>query len=378
VDRPFSLTHGGPTYKLGLALTRGNWVRLTLVIVGVTWVPVVVLSIVEWSATGSLPTLFVSYSMHAKLLVALPVLIAAESVLSMRTGRCIERIVDERWAEPPSAVPPLIARAERRRDSGVAEAVLFALAVLSSQALAWGILQPLGIVRGRDLARPSAAGVWNGVVALSIYQFLLYRWLWRWWIWCKLLWGLSRLRLRVLPAHPDRQGGMGFLAEPTSGFGFVIFAVCAVQASVWADKVSFAHVGALSFRNEMAVLLVSMLLIALGPLAPFMRPLWRARFEAIRQYGRLASDYVRLFHARWIDRGEREDLLGTADVQSLADIGTAYEVVREMRPIPFGLRTVIAIVTAVVVPMIPLVLMEVPFLELLRRLSGVAVGGIPH
>jgi hypothetical protein len=378
VDRQFSLTRGGPTHRLWLTLARGDWVRLALVVVAVTWLPIVVLSIVEWRTTGMWPALFLSYSMHAKLLVAIPVLLAADAVMNMRTCRCIERIVDERWVEPVPKVLALIAAAERRRDSGVAEIVVLALAVIASQALLWGVLQPLGFERGRGLAHLSAAAVWNGAIALCIYQFLLFRWLWRWLIWVRLMWGLSRLTLRALPTHPDKQGGLGFLAEVPSGFASVIFAMSAVQSSVWADKVSFAHVSVMSFKKELAVLVVVAFLLTLLPLVPFVRPLWLARFTAVREYGRLSADLARMFHARWVQRDEREGLLGTPDVSSLTDMATSYEVIKEMRPLPLSLYTILIVGLAVLVPMIPLALMQVPLVELLRKLSGIAAGGIPH
>lgn len=361
-----------------MLLARAHWARMALLAVAVTWVPIIVLSIFEWRATGKLPSLVVSYSLHVKLLVAIPVLFAAEPVLHMRTCRCIERVVDERWVEPVPQVLALTTAAERRRDSSVAELVLLALAVLSSQALLWGLFQPLGFERGRGLANHTAAAVWNGAVALTVYQFLLYRWLWRWLIWSRLLWGLSRLKLRALPTHPDKQGGLGFLAETSAGFTVVIFAISAVQASVWADQVEFAGASVMSFKPEVAVLVAVAFLITLGPLVPFVRPLWLARFQAVREYGRLAADHARMFHARWVQRGEREGLLGSSDISSLTDMGSSYEIIREMRPLPFNLYTIITIALSVLMPMIPLALMEVPLLELLRRLSGVAVGGFPH
>ena len=65
-------------HRLGVTLARADWVRMALLAVAVTWVPIIVLSIVEWRATGKLPALVLSYSLHAKLLVAIPVLLAAE------------------------------------------------------------------------------------------------------------------------------------------------------------------------------------------------------------------------------------------------------------------------------------------------------------
>ena len=47
------------------------------------------------------------------------------------------------------------------------------------------------------------------------------------------------------------------------------------------------------------------------------------------------------FEEKWIHGGDgAEELLGSADIQSLADLGNSYAVVREMRFVPFGWKDV--------------------------------------
>ena len=377
VDRPFSLTRGGPTYRLWLVLARGNWLRLSLLVTAVTWSPIVVLSIVEWRATGKLPSLFVSYSLHIKLLIAIPVLLAAEDVLHMRTGRCIERIMDERWAEPTSKVAALVVAPNGGATHASRRSSRWCWRSVEARWSPGGCCSRWASSAAAVLAAGSASAVWHAVVALGIYQYLLVRWIWRWWIWTRLLWGLSRLKLRAIATHPDKQGGLGFLAQPTVGFAAVIFAVCTVQASVWADQ--WRSPTSPSCRTSKR----SRHCWRLRCWSPWAR--WSCSSGRCGARGSTQSastagwrPTARMFHARWIMRGEREELLGSPDVSSLADMATSYEVIKDMRPLPFNLYNLIFIALAVLAPMIPLALMQVPLLKLLGKLSGVAAGGIPH
>jgi hypothetical protein len=60
--------------------------------------------------------------------------------------------------------------------------------------------------------------MWFGYVSLSIFQFLLCRWYFRLFIWTRFLWQVSRIDLRLVPTHPDRVGGLGFLADTVYAF----------------------------------------------------------------------------------------------------------------------------------------------------------------
>jgi hypothetical protein len=65
-----------------------------------------------------------------------------------------------------------------------------------------------------------------------------------------------------------------------------------------------------------------------------------------------------------------EPLLGSADIQSLADLANSFDVVQRMRLYPFGPRVVAILSAAVVVPLLPLALMQFPISEILRQLAN--------
>jgi hypothetical protein len=378
----FSLVRGGPMYRVARALHMisgdGHVRRLALVLVGVTWIPLIVLSALARAASGQWPPLAADTGVHVRLVLAVPLLLVAEGRMHLRTERCLDRFVSGRWApEGDAEVRRIVAVADRWRDAWWPELAILALALAGSQLVAWGVLEQLGLHRGPHARQWSEALWWYAMIALPVYQFLLYRWLWRWLLWVWMLWALSRLNVRPIAIHPDRAGGIDFLAEPSVGFSWVILASSAVQAGVWADRIIHRGATVSSFISAIALLIVIAVVVSLGPLCVFSYTMWRARFRAVREYGQLAADHSRLFDARWIERGEREQLLGSADIQAQSDLGSVFETMSSMRIVPFGVRALVIVVLAVIVPMIPLALLELPLIELVRKLLSIALGGAP-
>jgi hypothetical protein len=87
----------------------------------------------------------------------------------------------------------------------------------------------------------------------------------------------------------------------------------------------------------------------------------------------LANRYVFGFEEKWIRSGapETSELLGTGDIQSLADLGNSYSVVREMSIVPFGLQDIARLAAATAAPLLPLTLTIFSVEELLTRLVKV-------
>jgi hypothetical protein len=105
----------------------------------------------------------------------------------------------------------------------------------------------------------------------------------------------------------------------------------------------------------------------------FSPQLARAKRTGLREYGTLAQRYVREFDAKWVrgQGGGDEPLLGSGDVQSLADLANSYEVLRGMRIVPVTKDTMFQLGVATVAPIAPLVLTLMPLEELLRKLFGI-------
>ena len=297
------------------------------VVVAATWGPLMALALIERLVTGHMQA--IDWGIQARLLITIPLLFMAEAALHARTRRTIEIFLSEHWAgDQADRVAKFVAGARRLRDAVAPEVILLGVALIGSQAVVWQAGGPQSGLRKLMLdPKLVAPKYWYALVALPVFQFLVFRTLWRWGIWARLLWQLSRLRLNPIAIHPDLAGGLSFLSMPSAAFAYVVSGMSAAQAGVWANKVLTAGADVTSFKWPLLVFTLAAVVVALGPLIVFVGHLWRCRFAGKILYADLATDYTRLFHARWIEERQRGELLGSADIQSLADLGNSYEVV---------------------------------------------------
>ena len=84
---------------------------------------------------------------------------------------------------------------------------------------------------------------------------------------------------------------------------------------------------------EIFVAVVVFLLMTMGPLIFFYPRLRAARRQGMMNYGALGQAYAREFNRKWLrgDRPAAEPLLGSADIQSLADLRNSFDVVAGIR-----------------------------------------------
>ena len=85
----------------------------------------------------------------------------------------------------------------------------------------------------------------------------------------------------------------------------------------------------------------------------FAGQLARAKRTGLGEYGVLAQRYTREFDAKWIRGGRDPDepLVGSADIQSLADLGNSFEVIKTMRLVPFSKETVFQLGVVTLIPL---------------------------
>jgi hypothetical protein len=210
-------------------------------------------------------------------------------------------------------------------------------------------------------------------VSLPLFQFLLIRWSLRLFIWMRFLWQVSRIDLSLVPTHPDRVGGLGFLSNTVYAFIPLAVAHGALLSGSIANRIF--HLGAAlpEFKIEIAVFVIFMLVLVLGPLLLFAPQLAQAKRTGLREYGTLAERYVREFDTKWLHGAEpaKEPLVGSADIQSLADLANSFEVVRTMRIAPVTKDAIIQLAVSTLVPVVPLALTMMPLEELLKKLFGI-------
>ena len=87
----------------------------------------------------------------------------------------------------------------------------------------------------------------------------------------------------------------------------------------------------------------------------------------------LSDTYNRAFEQKWVTGQTLPDepLLGRSDIQSLADLGNRFAMIREMKPFPFSRQQILEIAVIASLPGLPLIFMVMPVGELLKLLAGV-------
>jgi hypothetical protein len=376
----FSLVMGGPLYQMFRRVNLSGsaleflWRRI-MVISLIAWLPLAILSAIDGHVLGGRNLSFLrDIESHLRFLLALPILIFAELFVHDRMRPVLKRLV-ERGVVIREDMPKFHAAIDaglRARNSVWLElgTALFVFTVghwLWQHVGALGATTWYGVTDGTGI-HLSPAGYWYGFVSIPIFQFILIRWYVRLAIWFQLLWRVSRLKLRLLPAHPDRAGGIGFLGKSSYAFSPIVFAQGVLLAGLIASRVLYQGESLMSFKMSILALVGFFALVILGPLTMFSPQLSDAKRKGLSEYGTLSTAYVAEFHEKWICGNKGEELLGTADIQSLADLGNSYAVVREMQLVPFGLSDITRLAGAAAFPVLPLLLTIMPLEELVTRL----------
>jgi hypothetical protein len=251
----------------------------------------------------------------------------------------------------------------RLRNSIVAEVLMLAIVYVVGVGFVWRTQVALdvptwyGAPAGGRL-HPSLAGWWMGCVSLPLVQFLLLRWYFRLVVWARFLWQVSRIDLTLVPTHPDRSGGLGFLALVNYAFAPLLVAQGVLLAGTIASRIFYEGARLPDFKVELVGLVAVMVFAVLGPMLVFAPRLAAAKRAGLREYGTLAQRYVREFDQKWLRGGAPVDepLIGSGDIQSLADLGNSFEAVKGMRLVPFTWQTVVQLAMATLLPVAPLLL----------------------
>jgi hypothetical protein len=384
--RDFSIVKGGPLFQL-LFRTRFVGDEMTLVtrrvilFVLITWVPLLVLSALDGHlliGSAVLPFL-TDAKTHIRFLVVVPLFLAAELIVHRRLLP-IAREFLERGLIPNDAMKRFDAAvhsALRLRNSLLLEVLLLAFVYAVAVLRVWrreiildtASWHAIGSGTGPKLTH---AGMWYVYVSLPIFQFLLLRWYFRIFIWTRFLWQVSRIKLALVPTHPDRVGGLGFLGVTAFAFSVLVLAHSAMLAAYIASRIFRAGASLMDFKIEVAVMAGFMMCLVFGPLLMFSPQLSLAKHRGLMEYGTLAEHYVRDFDGKWLRRGGPggEPLLGSADIQSLADMGNSFSVVDTMRLAPITRNAILQVAGAVLVPLLPLVFTVMSPEELARKFIG--------
>jgi hypothetical protein len=380
----FDLVLGGPLYQalrrvrlsddaLGLAHRRIFAAILIL------WAPLIVLSALQGVLLGNGPHAFIrDVGFQLRFLVVVPLLIFAELIVHLRLRPLVEEFRVRGLVKPHQAArfEDAVAEGMRWRNSALAEVIL--LAICYGVGLAFTRQRYVALGAGGWYANPaggpglSLAGLWLVFVSLPLLQFLLLRWYFRLFIWARFLWRTAFLDLDLDVNHPDKAGGLGFLGQSLNAFVPIAIAHGVLFAGMITDRILFTGAKLPDFQWEIVGGAFFLLIVFAGPLIVFSPRLAWVKRTGLRRFGGLGQTYAREFREKWLEgaRPADEPLVGSGDIQSLADLGNSFSAAEQMRLTPIRLRAAINFVIAFLAPIAPLLLTVMPAEKLLQQAIG--------
>jgi hypothetical protein len=381
VAENFSITRGGPVHwvlvRLGQAGDGRRLVlRRALAVVVITWLPLLLLSLVQGLAWGKqirIPFLR-DLAINVRLLIAAPILILAESRIDRRWRTLVLEFLRTELVSQRNlpAFEKVLERTSRWRDSVLPEVLLAFLAFFPSIFIVKTELLMSGISNWHTLntGAVSAAGWWFNLVSTPIFRFLLLRWTWRMFLWASFLWSASRINLFLVATHTDLAAGLGFLSEGQKAFSPIVFAGGAVVAAQVGNAIAYQGESLSSLKFPMIAYGVLAVIFLVVPLLVVTPVLLQIKRKALLDYGAQVTIHNQLFEQKWIQKKEPggDTLLGSPDASSLADLGSSFTVVRQMGLVPIDKPTLITLAISAALPMLPVVLYATPTNELISAM----------
>lgn len=318
--------------------------------------------------------LLAHFGIHARFLVAVPLLILAEGPAHALSARFLAYFVQS-GTVPPAEMGrfrAVVAATARLRDATLPWIAMAGLVVAftTTSEIVHHSHEVDWVAESPPTGWPGFGALWYLYVGRVIYLTLVLAWLWRAVLLTVLLWRIARLDLALVPTHPDRAGGLGFLERVPAVFAPVALAIGCVVAARWAHDAVYHGLVLQSLRVEMVAFVVAALVVFLLPLAAFAGPFKRAKRQALLDYGALVGRHGRLVRERWIEGKALDDdaVLSAPELGPVADTVAAYDAVKAMRTVPVGKAAIVPLAAAAAVPMIAVLAIQMPIKDLAVKL----------
>jgi hypothetical protein len=356
--------------------------RRCLLFILISWVPLCLFTAIEGTL---LPrpdgiALLGDLGAFARSWIAGPLLLAADFVAGRELSRVAGRFgwlcaLSPKGREDFTRV---VASTLRLRDGLLLEVLVagsvLALVVTMINSATFDML-PIWHHSAGDPHKLSAAGWWYAAVSLPLLLFLVVGWLWRLVLWTRFLVLVSRLDLAIVPEHPDRAGGMGFVGYSVRGFALVAAAFASIVAGAVANQVLHNNVPLLELRYVIGGTAVVCVVLFCAPLCVFAPRLALERRRGMRDLGQLSTSFGLRFGEEWFRPGRRIDpeVLERQDFSAATDLYQVVDRVQAMRFVPLDRVNVGLLAGAALVPFAPVALLAIPFDTLVTKLIGILV-----
>jgi hypothetical protein len=334
------------------------------------WLPVILLCAAEDRLfEGYLPAGH-DFSLHARLLIALPTLLIGKLVTDALLTRAVNYLVEAGTvteAKRP-AFDAALRRTERLRDSWVAMLGLLFLAYALSVLEVTQYRAYEGSWRVRGDGELSLAGYWYFVVARPLFFAHLLAWIWTFGLWTSLLVSLVRLPLRLFAFHADGAGGLEPLLSVHRTFVVLSFAIGADLGGALANRMVHLNEPYTMYRILLIAVVVVLTLVMLSPLLLLSRLLIPARYDAVEQFGAMTFELSRMME-KDSEKGARSGLDESmlALIRSFADSQGGHKIITGTHFVPVTRGYALSFALAPTIPILLALLTRVPLLELFEK-----------
>lgn len=377
--KDFSLTKSGLLNKLLLRLglaepTPKGYAKRSLVLIGITWLPLLLLCFLQGTAYGDLVqiTFLKDFAVHTRFLIVIPLLTFAESAVDFRLRELTAQFF-KAGILGDNDLPGYekLKKSARKLSESVVADLIMLFIVAANIAVRW-MAKPHELshwfLSPGEQTGISWAGVWLISISLPVLQFIILRWLWRWVIWFIYFYKISKMPLKLNPAHPDLAGGIGFLGMPPAPFFQVTLALAVLFAAAIAQQIAFLHRQLSDYYVLMGSYVLISILLNVLPLLVFMNPLLSHRRRGFFEYSALIQNSHREFDEKWLNKNGEEGLPDNKDVSTLAAFNLSFNAISSMRIIPFDLKIMASSIILAILPMVPLFAFEYNWLDLLGNI----------
>ncbi len=174
---------------------------------------------------------------------------------------------------------------------------------------------------------------------------------------------LTRLNLRLIAAHPDHLGGLGFIEASLRAQLPFSFCMGVGLAGAAANRIFNEGEKLMAFRHLPVVLITAVLLICVAPYFLFSGTLMQMRRRGMYRYGAFARAVGEQFEKKWLDRADSldEDVLTVPDFSTTTDLYGVVANIDSIRVIPVGMVDLYALIGVALIPGIPVVIASIPF-----------------
>ena len=360
---------------------RAQALRRILIAAALGWLPLALLCLVQGVALGRPSSLafFTDVAAYARFLIAVPILILSEYIVLPRLHAIAQYFVRSGLILPEDRARFDLAVTSARRwstsiwPSAGMIVFVYVLVALIAVTISPDLLPDWQ--RSEGWLHQSPAGWWHVLVSMPLVLGLTLSWVWRLGVWMHFLHLVSKMALRLVPSHPDRAGGLEFMALSPRVFAPLAFAIGAMAAGTLANEVMHLHLDPMDHVAVPVVTAAVVVALLVSPPLLFARALLAARRRGVFEYGALAGRLGAAFEAKWLAQAGRvdESSLGEPDFSATTDLYGVAANVYAMQPALFDPRVAASLAIATLVPFAPIWLSVIPARTLLTHLIGLLV-----